>query len=120
MMLKHAVDVCPLPFFKAKAHAFAFFNHILRGLETGCDAILAAKQGVNGVHTGDPKQMDRTKMSRELNDNDAVRNNLKVMDQSALILVRDYVLPVHMFNFDEAGIIKRICTSKHTVDHYSS
>ena len=36
------------------------------------------------------------------------------MDQSALILARDYDLPVHIFNFDEVGIMKRICTGEHT------
>jgi uridylate kinase len=89
------------------------YPSVQRALETGCDAILAAKQGVNGV-TGDPKLTDGAKMYRELNYNDVVKNNLMVMDQSALLLARDYDLPVHIFNFDEAGVMKRICTGEHT------
>lgn len=90
------------------------YPSVQRALETGCDAILAAKQGVNGVYTGDPKLTDGAKMYRELNYNDVVKNNLMVMDQSALLLARDYDLPVHIFNFDEAGVMKRICTGEHT------
>jgi uridylate kinase len=35
--------------------------------------------------------------------------DLRVMDLSAMLLARDHKLPIHLFNFDKAGGIKRIC-----------
>ena len=35
------------------------------------------------------------------------------MDQSALLLARDYHLPTHVFNFDEPGVMKKICLGEH-------
>jgi uridylate kinase len=89
------------------------YPSVQRALETNCDAILVAKQGVNGVFTSDPKQDADAKMYSHLNYNDVVQNNLKVMDQSALILARDHSLPVHLFNFDESGVMKKICMGHH-------
>lgn len=89
------------------------YPSVQRALETECDAILVAKQGVNGVYTSDPKQNDHTKMYRNLNYNDVVQNDIQVMDQSALLLARDYNLPAHVFNFDDPGVMKRICLGEH-------
>jgi uridylate kinase len=38
-----------------------------------------------------------------------VRQNLKVMDQSAVILARDHHLAIHVFNFDLPDAMYRIC-----------
>jgi uridylate kinase len=81
-------------------------------LETNSDAILVAKQGVDGVFTSDPKRNKKAKMYHNLNYDDVVTNNIKVMDQSALLLARDYNLPVHIFNFDQAGIMEKICSGQ--------
>ncbi|MCH1624559.1 UMP kinase [Fredinandcohnia quinoae] len=85
------------------------YPSVQRAIETNSDAILVAKQGVDGVFTSDPKHNHSAKMYSHLNYNDIVSNNIKVMDQSALLLARDYNLPVHIFNFNEAGVMKRIC-----------
>ena len=61
------------------------------------DAILVAKQGVDGVFTSDPKHNKSAKMYSKLNYNDVVRQNIQVMDQAALLLARDYNLPAHVF-----------------------
>ncbi|MFD3450269.1 UMP kinase [Microbacteriaceae bacterium 4G12] len=89
------------------------YPSVQRAIETNCDAILVAKQGVNGVFTNDPKYDQDAKMYSTLNYNDVVQNNIRVMDQSALLLARDYNLPVHIFNFDEAGVMKKICLGEH-------
>jgi uridylate kinase len=44
--------------------------------------------------------------------NDVIQHNLKVMDQSAFILARDYSLPIHVFNFDKPGSMKDVCEGK--------
>jgi len=89
------------------------YPSVQRALETNCEAILVAKQGVDGVYTGDPKLEPYAKMYSHLNYNDVVQHNLKVMDQSALLLARDHQLPVHVFNFDEIGVMKKICMGQH-------
>ncbi|MEH7458396.1 UMP kinase [Bacillus sp. JJ1127] len=85
------------------------YPSVQRAIEMNSDAILVAKQGVDGVFTSDPKRNKSAKMYRKLNYNDVVQHNIQVMDQSALLLARDYQLPVHVFNFDEPGVMKKIC-----------
>ncbi|CAN7411152.1 UMP kinase [Rossellomorea sp. LjRoot5] len=88
------------------------YPSVQRAIETNSDAILVAKQGVNGVFTSDPKRDKKAKMYQNLNYDDVVLNNIKVMDQSALLLARDYKLPVHIFNFNQEGIMKKICSGQ--------
>ncbi|MGP4061892.1 UMP kinase [Halobacillus litoralis] len=82
---------------------------VQRAIELECDAILVAKQGVNGVYTADPTIHENAKMYGTLNYDDILLQNIQVMDQSALLLARDHQLPVHIFNFDQAGIMKNVC-----------
>ena len=82
---------------------------VQRAIEVGCDAILVAKHGVDGVYDADPKKSPDARRYARLGYNDIVQKNLRVMDQSALILARDYSMPLHVFNFDERGFFKRIC-----------
>ncbi|TCP28734.1 uridylate kinase [Scopulibacillus darangshiensis] len=89
------------------------YPSVQRALETECDAIFAAKQGVDGVFTSDPKQDNHARMYRNLNYKDVVQNDIQIMDQSALLLARDYSLPVHIFNFDKPGVMKKLCQGEH-------
>ncbi|ALC80538.1 MULTISPECIES: UMP kinase [Bacillus] len=89
------------------------YPSVQRAIETNSDAILVAKQGVDGVFTCDPKLDKDAKMYSHLNYDDVVTNNIRVMDQSALLLARDYNLPVHIFNFDEPGVMRKICLGEH-------
>ncbi|WP_341357903.1 UMP kinase [Rossellomorea sp. y25] len=88
------------------------YPSVQRAIETNSEAILVAKQGVDGVFTSDPKRDKKAKMYHNLNYDDVVTNNIKIMDQSALLLARDYKLPVHIFNFDQAGIMEKICSGQ--------
>ncbi|CAG9620448.1 UMP kinase [Sutcliffiella rhizosphaerae] len=85
------------------------YPSVQRAVEMKCDALLVAKQGVNGVFTTDPNKDLNAKMYRTLHYDDVVQNNIKVMDQSALLLARDFKLPVHLFNFNQKGAMKAIC-----------
>ncbi len=82
---------------------------VQRALEIQCDAILVAKQGVDGVYTKDPKQDPSAKQYKTLAYDDFIRERLKIMDHSALLLARDYSLPIHIFNFTLAGAMKKVC-----------
>jgi uridylate kinase len=88
------------------------YPSVQRALEVNCGAILVAKQGVDGVFNEDPKHNKDARLYTSLSYDEVLRNNLKVMDQSAFILARDYNLPIHVFNFDKAGSMKAICEGK--------
>ncbi|RUS45049.1 UMP kinase [Cohnella sp. AR92] len=85
------------------------YPSVQRAIEVNCDALLVAKQGVDGVLEADPKIDKSARKFRSLHYNDVLKHNLKVMDQSAFILARDYHLPMHVFNFDKPGSMKEIC-----------
>ena len=80
-----------------------------RAIEVRCDAVLAAKHGVDGVYDADPKKEPSARRYLSLPSDEAIRNNLRAMDQSALLLARDHGVPVHVFDFDTRGAARRIC-----------
>jgi uridylate kinase len=85
------------------------YPSVQRAIEMDSEAIFVAKQGVDGVYTADPKLTRDAKMYQNLNYDDVVKNGIRVMDQSALLLARDFELPVHIFDFNKKGVMKRIC-----------
>lgn len=89
------------------------YPSVQRAIEVGCDALLVAKQGVDGVLDADPKLHKGARKFKSLHYNDVLDQQLKVMDQSAFILARDYNLPIHVFNFDQPGSMKAICHGSH-------
>ncbi|MBL0387961.1 UMP kinase [Tumebacillus sp. ITR2] len=92
---------------------------VQRALELRCDAILVAKHGVNGIFTADPKLEPDARCYETISYADVVANNLKVMDQAALLLARDYHLPLHIFDIDSTGTMEKICLG-HNVGTYIS
>lgn len=85
---------------------------VQRALEIRADVILAAKQGVGGVYTGDPKTDPSARRFKSLDYDEVIRRGLKVMDQSAFILARDHGLPIHVFDAAVKGCMERICTGE--------
>ncbi len=86
---------------------------VQRTLETNCNAILVAKDGVSGVYTSDPKLDPTAKQYTTLAYDDFILKKLKIIDPSALLLARDYHLPIHIFNFALSGAMRRICEGEH-------
>ena len=82
---------------------------VQRAIELGCAAVLAAKSGVDGVYTADPKLAPAARKYATLSFDDVLLQDIRVMDQSALLLARDHRIPVHVFGFDEVGSVGRIC-----------
>lgn len=85
------------------------YPSVQRALEVGAQAILVAKQGVDGVYDSDPKRNPGARLYARLPYEEVIRSDLKVMDSSAFLLARDYGLPLHVFNFDRIGAMRRIC-----------
>lgn len=81
---------------------------VQRAIELRCDAIFAAKHGVDGIYNNDPKRDPSARRYRTIGYEDVVRDNLKVMDQSAFLLARDFGLPIHLFDFERRGAMAAI------------
>jgi uridylate kinase len=79
----------------------------LRALEIGADAILMAKNGVQGVYDGDPRLDASAKFLPHLTHLEAIERGLKVMDTTALSLCMDNKLTIHVFEL-AAGNIGRV------------
>jgi uridylate kinase len=88
------------------------YPSVQRAIEVNCQSLLVAKQGVDGIFNADPRYNNDAKKYKSLHYNDVIQHNLKVMDQSAFILARDYSLPIHVFNFDKPGSMKDVCEGK--------
>ena len=79
----------------------------LRALEIGAEAILMAKNGVEGVLDGDPRVDPEAKLIQELTHLQAIERGLKVMDTTALSLCMDNRVPIHVFKL-APGMIGRV------------
>jgi uridylate kinase len=95
------------------------YTCVQRALEIQADAILLAKDGVDGIYTADPNVDAQARRYESVTYDDAIANNLRVMDQSAFILARDYGAPMHVFNFDDDGVMAAICKGENVGTHIS-
>lgn len=84
----------------------------LRALEIHADAILMAKNGVEGVFDSDPTENPEARFIPELTHLEAIEQGLKVMDSTALSLCMDHDLPIHVFNMAEQGNMGRIVSGE--------
>src|ERR687887_2115237 len=78
----------------------------LRALEIGAEAILMAKNGVEGVLDGDPRTDPDAKLIPELTHLQAIEQGLKVMDTTALSLCMDNHLPIHVFELAPGNLAR--------------
>ena len=72
-----------------------------------CDAVFMGKQ-VNGIYDSDPKINSKAKRYENISYNKVLQSNLKVMDASAIALMRDNKMPLIVFSLDEPGGFKGI------------
>ena len=79
----------------------------LRALEIGADAVLKGTR-VDGVYTADPEKDPTATKYEELTFEEAIRKNLKVMDQTAFTLCSDGDMPVIVFDMNRKGNLARI------------
>jgi uridylate kinase len=80
----------------------------LRALEIHAEAILMAKNGVEGVYTADPRRVPDARFIEEISHREAIEQRLAVMDSTALSLCMDNGLPIYVFNMDDERNIDRI------------
>ena len=78
----------------------------LRALEIGAEAILMAKNGVEGVFDGDPRTNPGARFLPELTHLEAIERGLRVMDTTALSLCMDNRVPILVFELAEGNIVR--------------
>lgn len=79
-----------------------------RALETKCDVVLLAKQGVDGVYTADPKTDPSATKYDNVSFSEALQRQLKIADATAFALCMENDMPIIVFGAEEEGAIARI------------
>jgi uridylate kinase len=79
-----------------------------RALETKCEVVLMAKQGVDGVYSADPKLDPTATKYDSLTYQEALQGNLRIADATAFALCMENALPLVVFGMEERGNILRI------------
>jgi uridylate kinase len=80
----------------------------LRALEIHAEAILMAKNGVEGVYDADPQVNPDASFLPAISHREAIERGLRVMDSTALSLCMDNDLPIYVFNMADERNIDRI------------
>jgi uridylate kinase len=78
----------------------------LRGKELGVDAILKATR-VDGIYSADPEKNPHAIRYDHLSYDQVLRDDLKVMDMTAIGMCLDNSIPILVFNFKSEGNIER-------------
>ena len=73
----------------------------LRALEINADAILMAKNGVDGVYDSDPRINKDAKFLKYLTYHDIIEKNLNVMDQTSITMLIGKHKEVRIFSMDD-------------------
>ncbi|MBZ0069843.1 MAG: UMP kinase [Thiobacillus sp.] len=79
----------------------------LRAAEVGADLLLKATK-VDGVYTADPKKDTTATRYETLSFDEAIANNLGVLDTAAFALCREQKLTLVVFNVFKPGALKRV------------
>ncbi|QJC33710.1 UMP kinase [Enterobacteriaceae endosymbiont of Donacia provostii] len=83
----------------------------LRAIELEADAVLKATK-VNGVYSKDPINYSNAKFFNLINYDYLIKNKIKIMDNTAFLLARDYNIPIHIFNIYKPGSLYKIITGQ--------
>jgi uridylate kinase len=79
----------------------------LRAAEMGCDALFKGTS-VDGVYTADPKKEPGAERYDRLSYLEVLAQDLRVMDASAIALMRDNTIPIVVFSIRERGNLMRV------------
>jgi len=90
----------------------------LRASEMACEAIFMGKN-VDGIYDSDPKTNPGARRYDRITYDQVLRDNLKVMDASAIALCRDNRMPLVVFALNEPGGFRGIMAGqgRYTIVH---
>jgi uridylate kinase len=80
---------------------------VLRAAELDAQAVLKATN-VDGVYSADPKKDPKAKRYERLSHQEALEQDLKVMDSTAFALARENRMPIVVFSIREPGAISAV------------
>ena len=83
----------------------------LRAMEIKADVIMKATK-VEGIYDSDPVKNPAAKMFDSITYTEVLAKGLKVMDATAISLCRENNLPILVFNMNQHGNIRRVCTGE--------
>ena len=84
----------------------------LRALEIGAEALIMAKNGVDGLYDSDPLKNKSAKKYDRLTHHEALSQRLQALDSTALSLCMDNSLPIVVFDIFKPGNLKAILSGK--------
>jgi len=79
----------------------------LRAAEMNCDAMLKGTQ-VDGVYSADPKWEKNAERFEFLSYHEVLSRDLKVMDASAISLMRENAIPIIVFSIHDRGALAAV------------
>jgi len=79
----------------------------LRGAEIGAEIVLKATK-VDGIYSADPNKVADAVRYDRISFDDAIAQNLAVMDATAFALCRDQRLPINVFSIYKPGALMRV------------
>lgn len=84
----------------------------LRASEIGAQAMLMAKNGVDGVYNDDPKTNPNAKKYDKITYDDIIVNGLKVMDLTSCALCKQNSIPICVFDFNLKDSLVKILNNE--------
>lgn len=78
----------------------------LRAIEIGADLLVKATK-VDGVYTADPKKDPSAQRFERLSYDEVLQRKLAVMDATAIVLCRDYNMPLRILDINRPGALMR-------------
>ena len=76
-------------------------NAALRAMEVGADAIIMAKNGVDGVYDSDPRKNPDAKLIKNLTFQELIQRRLGVMDLNAAVMLEGKGIEIRVFSMDD-------------------
>ena len=73
----------------------------MRAIETGCEAILMGKNGVDGLYDKDPTKYADAKFIPKITYKEIIDKNLQIMDLTAVELIKDKNLEIRIFSMTD-------------------
>jgi len=80
----------------------------LRAREVGAEAILMAKNGIEGVYDDDPRKNKNAKLLPKLTYREVIERKLGVMDLTAVALLEDSDIKINVFDMEDPENIAKV------------
>ena len=79
----------------------------LRAKELKANVLLKGTK-VDGVYDKDPVLYSDSKKYNEISYSEVLKKNIRIMDLTAITLCKENALPIHVFNINKSGDLKKV------------